>query len=66
VCSAFTPDATSVYATVLQASNGYVPSEYTGGAAQNEQYIGFLRQIRHWIDNGWQGVLHLTSPGNSG
>ena len=30
-----------------------------------DRYIGFIRQIRHWIDNGWQGVLHLTSPGKS-
>ena len=54
-----------MHALVLQASNGYAPNEFTGGAAQNQQYIGFIRQIRHWIDNGWQGVLHLTSPGTS-
>lgn len=44
----------------IQGTTGYNPQQFAGGAAQNPTYIGFLQQIRKWVDEGVKGITNIT------
>lgn len=43
----------------MQGQSGYRPEQFTGGAAQNPTYIGFVQTIRAWAKDGIKGERPL-------
>jgi cellulose synthase/poly-beta-1,6-N-acetylglucosamine synthase-like glycosyltransferase len=48
----------------IQGQSGYNPQQFTGGAAQNPTYIGFIQTVKRWIRDGVNGVTKLTGGGD--
>jgi len=44
----------------IQGTAGYNPQQFTGGVAQNDTYIGFVKTIQRWIKDGVDGITKLT------